>query len=159
MNTKTALLGICDYLLPAMKRGEVSLMFFFKQDILKPLTQTVLTRVYALGFLLVLNAMLGLRSITSLIAASSLKWMTRPRRSRLCCLVSHRAQYLDLLCSTYICLIFKSTLSDLSTSTQTIQLSLFTQRPKDAIFRLVDSSESNLALNEAKTKWMLFSIH
>ena len=111
-----------------MKRGEVSLMFFFKQHILKPLTQTVLTKVYALGFLLVLNAMLGVRSITSLIAASSLKWMTRPRRSRLYCLVSHRAQYLDLLCSTYICLIFKSTLSVLSNSTQTIQLSLFTQR-------------------------------
>ena len=142
-----------------MKRGEVSFFFFFfKQDILKPLTQTVLTKVYALGFLHVLNAMLGLRSITSLIAASSLKWMTRPRRSRLYCLVSHRDQYLDLLCSTYICLIFKSTLSVLATSTQTIQLSLFTQRPRTQY--LVDSSsESNLALNEAKTKWMLVSIH
>ena len=29
MTTKTALLGIRDYLLPAMKRGEVSLMFFY----------------------------------------------------------------------------------------------------------------------------------
>ena len=51
-------------------------------------------------------------SITSLIAASSLKWITRPLRSRLYCLVSHRAQYLDLLCSTCICLIFKSTEND-----------------------------------------------
>ena len=33
-------------------------------------------------------------------------------------------------------------------------------KTKDAISRLVDSSsESNLALNETKTKWMLFSIH
>ena len=49
-------------------------------------------------------------SITSLITASSFKYRTRPRLSRLYCLVSHRDRYLAFLFSTYMLLIFKSTL-------------------------------------------------
>ena len=89
------------------------------------------------------------------------KKTTRPRLSRLYCLVSHRDRYSDLLFSTSMVLIFKSTLSVLTTffvHSKAKDLANGVVELNDAISRLGDhSSESNLALNEAKTKWMLVS--
>ena len=89
------------------------------------------------------------------------KKTTRPRLSRLYCLVSHRDRYSDLLFSTSMVLIFKSTLSVLTTffvHSKAKDLANCVVELNDAISRLGDhSSESKLALNEAKTKWMLVS--
>jgi len=89
------------------------------------------------------------------------KKTTRPRLSRMYCLVSHRDRYSDLLFSASRVLIFKSTLSVLTTffvHSKAKDLAIGVVELNDAISRLGDhSSESNLVFNEAKTKWMLVS--
>ena len=125
-STVTALLGIRDDLVRAMKRGEVSLMVFadYSKAFDTVCFKTVLTKMHALGFLdefltWMVHYLSDRRQLVQIDdKTSSIETV----------LVSHRDRYSDLLFSTYMFLIFKNTLSVPVTSTRTIQLSSFTQR-------------------------------
>ena len=165
----TTLLGICDDLLRAMKRGEVSLMvladYFKAFDTVR--FKTVLTKLHALGFsnkflTWMVHYLSDRRQFVQMddkISSIETVLFGVPQGSILGpfifnLYVSDLQNYIKCPCYQYAnekTFFVHSKIKDLANGVMELN---------DAISCLEEySSESNLALNESKMKWMLVSTH